>query len=441
MNSRFAISLLCWFLTCLCLSLPAQSAQRAAPEGVDRIVAVVDSEVITYQELHNRLATAERQLRQQNVPLPDTSVLEKQLLDRLVMERVQLLYAKESGLVTSDADLDGALQRIAQNNKMTLPAFRAALEKDGINWARFREEIRDQITLTRLREREVNSRVFVSDGEIDNYLKNPEEGAADGTTEVSLAHIVLRVPENPTQTQLMSIGARAQTALDQIRRGEDFAKVAASYSESPDALSGGVIEARPLDRLPPIYAEAVKRLQVGEVSEILRSSVGFHIVKLISKRSTSTNPLAEDVTQTHARHILIKVNDQVSDADAQHKMLSIKERLDNGASFAEMARLYSDDLSSSKGGDLGWLYPGDTVPEFEKAMDALQPNQISAPVKSPFGYHIIQVLERRTGSVSPERQRLIARQVLRERKSDEVYQEWLRQLRDRAYVEYRLEED
>lgn len=440
-DARFLISLVFWLLAGACPPLPAESAQRDAPEAVDRIVAVVNSEVITYQELHNRLATAERQLRQQNVPLPETSVLEKQLLDRLVMERVQLQYAQESGLTTSDADLDGALQRIAQNNKLTLPAFREALEKDGINWSRFREEIRNEITLTRLRDREVNNRVFISDGEIENYLKNPQDSAADSATEVSIAHIVLRVPENPTQTQLMSIGVRAQTALDQIRRGEDFAKVAASYSESPDALAGGVIEARPLDRLPPIYAEAVKKMQVGEVSEVLRSPVGFHIVKLISKRSTSTNPLAENITQTHARHILIKVNDQVSDADAQHKMLSIKERLDNGADFAEMARLYSDDLSASKGGDLGWLYPGDTVPEFEKAMNALQPNQISVPVKSPFGYHIIQVLERRTGSVSPERQRLIARQVLRERKSDEVYQEWLRQLRDRAYVEYRLEED
>lgn len=439
MNHRFTISALLWLCAGLCTT-SAVSAQRVTPQAVDRIVAVVNSEIITQQELRNRLATAERQLRQQNVPLPDTAVLEKQLLERLIMERVQLQYAQESGLVTSDADLDGALRRIAESNRLTMPAFREALEKDGIDWRRFREEIRNEITLSRLRDREVNSRVFISDGEIENYLKNPQGSAADSATEVGIAHIVLRVPENPNSAQLMSIGVRAQTALDQIRRGEDFAKVAASYSEASDGLTGGLVSPRPLDRLPPIYAEVVKKLQVDEVSEVFRSPAGFHIVKLISKRGNVENPLGSAIKQTRARHILIKVNELVSETDAEHKMLSIKERLDNGADFAEMARLYSNDFSSAKGGDLGWLYPGDTVPEFEKAMDALQVNEVSAPVKSPFGYHLIQVLERRSGDASPERQRLVARQVLRDRKADEVYQEWLSQLRDRAYVEYRTEE-
>lgn len=415
-------------------------AQRADPVEVDRVVAVVNDDVITLQELRSRLTAVERQLRKQNVPLPAPAVLERQMLDRMITERAQLQYANSTGIITADTDLDMALRRIADSNQLSLPAFRTALEKDGLNWNRFREEVRNEITLSRLRDREVNSRVFVADGEIDNYLKNPASATPAGNMEVNISHIVLRVPESPTPDQLMRIGARAQSALEQIRRGEDFAKVAASYSEAPDGLSGGSIGMRPLDRLPTLYAEAAQKLQPGEVSDILRSPAGFHIIKLVEKHSSGGNPLSATVTQTHARHILIKVNELVSAADAEHKLLSIKERLDNGADFTELARLYSNDFSSSKGGDLGWLYPGDTVPEFEKTMDALKVNEVSAPVQSPFGYHLIQVLERRTGDISQERQRMIARQALRDRKADEVYQDWVRQLRDRAYVEYRLEE-
>ena len=236
------------------------------------------------------------------------------------------------------------------------------------------------------------------------------------------------------------IGARARAALDQIHRGENFAKVAASYSDAPDGLSGGVMGARPLDRLPALYADAVKKLKPGEVSDILRSPAGFHIIKLIDKKSAGGAKPAATLKQTHARHILIKVNELVSEAEAKRKLVALKERLDNGADFAELARLHSNDLSATKGGDLGWLYQGDTVPEFEAAMDALKINQISEPVQSPFGFHLIQVLERRTENATDERQRLAARQVLRERKADEAYSDWVRQIRDRAYVEYRVEE-
>jgi peptidyl-prolyl cis-trans isomerase SurA len=322
-----------------------------------------------------------------------------------------------------------------------MTAFRAALEKDGMSsWIKFREEIRSEITLARLREREVTRRASISDGEIENYINNPDSGAKSDNVAVNVLHIVLRLPENPTPDQLMRIGARAQSALDQIHRGEDFAKIAASFSEAPDGLKGGSLGLRPLDRLPELYADTVKKLQPGDVSEVLRSPAGFHIIKLTEKRSGETNPLAVAAKQTHARHILIKVNELVSTAESEHKIATLKERLDNGADFAELARQYSNDLSASKGGDLGWLYAGDTVPEFEAAMDALKINQISAPVQSPFGFHLIQVLERRTGELSIERQRMIARQVLRERKADEVYQDWARQLRDRAYVEDRLED-
>ncbi|OHC65023.1 MAG: molecular chaperone SurA [Rhodocyclales bacterium GWA2_65_20] len=401
---------------------------------------MVNDEAITDFELRARLATVERQLRGQNVQLPPREVLERQLLERMIIDRVQLQFAKETGLRISDIELDAAMRRIAEGNRLSLQDFRAALEKDGIAWTKFREEIREEIVLSRLRDREVESRIVVSDGEIDNYLANPEQGSSAGNIEVQTAHIILRVPEQATPDQLMRIGARAQAALDQLRRGEDFAKIAASYSDAPDGLSGGAMGVRPLDRLPALYADAVKKLKPGEVSDILRSPAGFHIVKLIDRKGDAGVKAAVALRQTRARHILIKVNELVSEAEARRKLIALKERLDNGADFAELARLNSNDLSAAKGGDLGWLHQGDTVPDFEKAMDGLRINQISEPVQSPFGFHLIQVLERRTEDATAERQRLTARQVLRERKADEAYQDWVRQMRDRAYVEYRAED-
>ena len=420
--------------------------RRAEPVEVDRIVAVVNDEAITAFELRARLAKIESQLRAQNVQLPPRDVLERQLLERMIVDRVQLQFAKETGLRISDIELDAAIRRIAEGNRLSLQEFRTALEKDGIPWAKFREEIREEIVLSRLRDREVESRTVVSDGEIDNYLANPDQGGNVGNVEVQTAHIVVRVPEQASPDQLMRIGARAQAALDQLRRGENFAKVAASYSDAPDGLSGGAMGTRPLDRLPALYAEAIAKLKPGEVSDILRSPAGFHIVKLIDRQSdagakSGVSPKqTQALKQTRARHILIKVNELVSEAEAKRKLVVLKERIDNGADFAELARLNSSDLSAAKGGDLGWLYQGDTVPAFEKAMDALKINQTSEPVQSPFGFHLIQVLERRTEDATAERQRLAARQVLRERKSEEAYQDWLRQMRDRAYVEYRVEE-
>ena len=425
----------------LLLSASLAGAQsRREPIEVDRIVAVVNNEAITSVELRSRLATVERQLRGQNVQMPPRDVLEKQMLERMIADRVQLQLAKETGLRVSDIELDAALRRIAENNRLGLSDFRTALERDGIAWAKFREEIRDEIVLSRIREREVDSKIVVSEGEIDNYLANPEQGAADANAEVMVAHIILRIPEQASPDQLMRIGAKAQAALAQIRGGDDFARVAASVSDAPDALNGGVLGLRPLDRLPALYAEAVQKLKPGEVSEILRSAAGFHIVKLVERRGGSAQPALAPLRQTRARHILIKVNELVSADEARRKLVSLKERLDNGGDFAELARLYSNDLSATRGGDLGWLYQGDTVPDFERAMDALKISQISEPVQSPFGFHLIQVLERRTEDVTAERKRLVARQVLRERKAEEAYQDWIRQMRDRAYVEYRSDE-
>ena len=405
------------------------------PFEADRIVAVVNDEVVTLFELRSRLATVERQLRQQGTQLPPREILEKHVLERMIVERVQYQLARESGLRVDDPQLDQALARIAQTNRMSLAEFRAALEKDGIAWGKFREEIRGEIVVARLREREVDNRITVSDGEIENFLAGAQRG---GNEEFLLAHILLRVPEQARPEQLARISARAEELRSQLGRGADFAQLAASHSDAPDGLSGGSMGWRPLDRLPALFAEALVQLKAGEVSRVLRSPAGFHLLKLVDRRGGAI--AVSPVQQTRARHILVKTSEMVSESEAKRRLVALKERIDNGADFAELARQHSNDLSAAKGGDLGWLTAGDTVPEFERPMDALKLGQISEPVQSPFGWHLIQVLERRVDA-SQERLHQNARQILRERKSDEAYQDWLRQMRDRAYVEYRLEDN
>ena len=411
-------------------------AAPAEPVEADRIVAVVGDEVITYYELRIRLKAALQQLQKQGTPLPPQDVLERQMLERVIMERVQLQFARDSGLRIDDSQLDQAISRIAAGNKMTQQQFRQALEKDGVAYAKFREEIRSEMIMVRLREREVESRLVISEGEIDLYLAN-QKASAGGGEEYQLAHILLRAPESATPEQLQKLRLRGEQALKRAKAGENFAELVAAFSDAQDALQGGNLGWRPLDRLPQLYAETASRLQPGEISELLRSSAGFHIVKVLGKRGGKAQ---SSVQQTRARHILARVNEVVSEAEARRKMEALRERIVNGADFAELARTQSQDGSAPKGGDLGWLNPGDTVPEFERAMDALKENELSPVVQSPFGMHLIQVLERRQRDVSEDRQRAAARQALRERKLDEAYQDWLRQLRDRTYVENRLDE-
>ncbi|MDR2239894.1 MAG: peptidylprolyl isomerase [Zoogloeaceae bacterium] len=408
---------------------------RARAVAADRIVAIVNDEVITLHELQARAAVTERQLQQQGIQIPPRDVLEKHVLERLIVDRAQLQFAKETGLQVDDAQLDQAIVRVAESNRMSLPEFRAALERDGITWTKFREDVRDEITIGRLREREVDSRVTVTDGEIDNFLQT---ASAAGNEEFNLAHILFRAPEQATPEQLLRLQARAEEALTQIRSGADFGQIAANYSDAPDGLSGGALGWRPMERLPSLFSEAVARMKPGEVSEVLRSPAGFHILKLIERRGGIAN--AQPIEQTHARHILIKTSELVSETEAKRHLEELKERISHGADFAELARLHSNDLSATKGGDLGWVSQGDTVPEFERAMNELKPGEVGEPVRSPFGWHLIQVLERRM-DVSQERVRQSARMALRERKAEEAYQEWVRQMRDRAYVEYRLEDN
>jgi peptidyl-prolyl cis-trans isomerase SurA len=416
---------------------PATAQAPAAPRviTVDRIVAVVNDEVITQFDLTLRTRLAVAQLARQGTPLPPAEVLERQVLERMVSDRVQLQMARETGLRVDDGQLEKILTRIAADNKMTLPQFREAIERDGLAFARFRDDLRDEILISRLREREVDSRTVVTESEIDNFLKNTStQGRND---EMNLAHILVRVPEGASPEQLAERRARAEQALGQVKSGTDFGQVAAAFSDAPDALKGGVMGARPTDRWPTLFSDAARSLRVGETSGVLRSPAGFHIIRVVDRRVGGNSVL---VQQTRTRHILIRVNELVSEADASQRLRGLKERIENGTPFGELARLHSDDGSAARGGELGWISPGDTVPAFERAMDQLKINEVSDPVRSDFGVHLIQVIERRSEDLSSERQRLAARQALRARKADEAYQEWVRQMRDRAFVNLRLEE-
>jgi peptidyl-prolyl cis-trans isomerase SurA len=423
----------------LLLTSAVAHAQAAKPRPivtVDRIVAVVNTEVITERELAARVDFAFRQLRQQGTPPPPREVIERQLIERLINDRVQLQFAREIGLRVDDAELDKAMARIAEQNKISLTQLRAALQQDGVPFEKFREDIRSEITLSRLREREVAQRIVITESEIDNFIQS-QQGQSGRNDEFNISHILVAVPENAAPEQLQARRTRAEQALAQLKGGADFRQVAAAFSDAPEALQGGLIGWRESSRLPGLFLEALQPLRTGELSGLLRSPNGFHILKLNERRGGAA-PIV--VQQTRARHILIKTNELVSETEARNRLLTLKERLDNKADFAELARARSEDGSAARGGDLGWLSPGDTVPEFEQAMNALKPNEISPPVRSPFGWHLIEVLERRSQDMTREGQRLNARQALRERKTDEAYQEWVRQLRDRAYVEQRLEE-
>ena len=403
-------------------------------QAIDEIVVIVNDDVITRHELDARIAIVVGQLKKQGTPLPEAAVLEKQILERMIGDLLQQQFAKETGLKIDDVQLDKALLRIAQqNNIVTLANFRSKLEQDGVDFNKFREEIRGEILTNRLREREIDSKLVISDNEIDNYIATQAKQAGKGE-EFNLSHIMVVVPEQASAEKIQTYKQRAEQALAKLNSGAPFAQVAAGYSDANDALQGGNLGWRPADRLPAMFTEAIKKLHPGELSGILRSPNGFHILKLIDRRSKDS-PVV--ISQTHARHILIKTSELVPESEAKSRLAEIKLSIDKGADFAEQAKLHSEDGSASQGGDLGWLSPGDTVPEFETAMDALKPGQISGLVQSGFGWHLIQVLERRNADVSIEQKKMQARNAIRAFRSDEAFQDWLRQLRDRAFIEYR----
>jgi peptidyl-prolyl cis-trans isomerase SurA len=403
---------------------------------LDRIVAIVDQTVVTEQELESRITTVTAQLKKQGTELPAENILRKQILERLITDTLQIQYAAQTGLKVDDNQLDKTIERIAEQNQMTLTEFSEALAKDGVSMRKFRSDIRNEITIARLREREVDGRVNVTESEIDNFLTS-QAANTENQDEFEISHILIRTPEEGATEDVQKAKAKVDAAVKELNTGKSFAEVSASFSDAPNALEGGKLGWKSGTQMPALFLDALKTMQVGELSQPLRSPNGFHVLKLTNKRG-GNSPLV--IQQTHSRHILIKLSEIMSEKEGKQKMDNIKERLDNGEKFEVLARQYSEDSTASNGGDLGWINPGDTVPQFEKAMNELKDNQISQPVRTQFGWHVIQVIERRSQDMSKEAARLKARQEIRAKKADEAYQDWIRELRDRAYVELRLED-
>jgi peptidyl-prolyl cis-trans isomerase SurA len=420
-----------WILALL-LAISSLLPAQAAVVPLNHIVAVVNDEVITRKELDKRYDEVVQSLTRQNTPLPPRDVLEKQLLERMITELALQQHARNTGVRVDPTQVERAIQRIAEQNKLDMAGLQAALERDGQSLDSMRNTVRNEILIARARERDVDNRVTVSDSEIEGYLQTQAQQGVE--TEYNFSHILITVPENAPPEEIQARRARAEEIIDLLAKGGDFAQLSASYSDASNALQGGAFGWRPSGKLPTLFVDALKKLRPGQVSPILKSGNGFHILKLIDKRGLDATL---SVTQTHARHILIKTNELTSESDARTRLLQIKERIDNGVPFEQLARQYSDDGSAAKGGDLGWINPGDTVPEFERAMNDLKDGEVSGPVQSPFGWHLIQVLGRRNQDVTQERQRLTARQAIRERKAEEAFQDWVRQIRDSAYVELR----
>jgi peptidyl-prolyl cis-trans isomerase SurA len=413
---------------------PARVAE--GPRPADYIVAVVNSEPVTNNEVRSRMARFEQQLAQQGQRVPPRAEFARQVLERVISEKAQLQLARESGIKIEEASVDLAEQNVARQNQIEVAELRRRLAADGIPLAQFRQELRDQIFLTRLRERELDSRVRVSDLEVDQFLREQQNSNDPSTVEINLAHILVAVPENATDAQVATLRAKAQRVMERARAGEEFAKLAREASDAPGAATnGGVVGLRTADRYPPLFYQAVEALPVGGVSDIVRSGAGFHVIKVVEKQKGGPGGT---VVQSHARHILLRTTPQLTQAAAIARLADYKKRVEAGqADFAQLAREHSQDASAPNGGDLGWSAPGMYVPEFEEAMNSLAPGKIAEPLVSRFGVHLIQLLERRRAALSPREQRELARNMVREKKLDDAYATWAQEVRGRAYVEFR----
>jgi peptidyl-prolyl cis-trans isomerase SurA len=412
-------------------------ANSSVSTPVNGIAIVVNDEVVTKMELADRTKMVVQRLKQQGVPLPSDAELQKQVIERLITEKAELQLAHDSGMRVDDVMLDRAMQRMAEQNKMSLQVFRNQIEKEGTPYSTFREGVRDDILLQRIKEREVDSKVQVSESEIDNYLAAQKEDKQKNI-EVELSHILIRIPETASPEMLGKLKAKADYVLQQVKSGGDFSKLAATYSDSAEGLKGGSLGWREQDRYPQLFIDAFSNLKEGQTTGLIKSGNGFHILKLTGRRTVEQS--AGGIPQAHVRHILIKITPTVTKEQAIHKLVDFKGRIENNtAKFEDLAQQFSNDSSASKGGDLGWLYVGD-IPEFDATIAALKDGEISDPIESPNGMHIIQVLGRKSDEMSKERQRQLARQVIRARKLDEASLDWVRQLRDRAYVEIRVDD-
>ena len=418
-------------------SSPASSGRSASGQlQADFIVAVVNSEPVTNNEVRSKLLRAEQQLTQQGAVLPPRGELARQVLERLIGDKAQLQMARASGVRVDENSLDNAVLSVAQQNQMSVEELRRQLAADGIAYSQFRSDIRDELLVTRLRQREVDARVTVTDADIDQFLREQSGNTDSGKMEINLAQILVVVPENATPQQLAVLQAKAAQAADKARAGGDFATLVNEFSDSPSKAAGGQMGLRSAERYPLLFVEATQNLRAGGVVGPIRSGAGFHVLKVIEKKQAGMPGV--NITQTRARHILLRPGPQLTEAAVVEKLADIKKRVVAGrADFAAEARDHSVDGSAKDGGDLGWANPGSFVPEFEQVMNSLAAGQLSDPFKSRFGVHLIQVLERRTNQLSARDQRELARNILRAKKQEEAYALWAQEVRGRAYVEYR----
>lgn len=443
---------------------------EAPGKTLDAIVAVVDDDVITRRELDAGIVNAERQLRQRKVPMPPRPVLERQVLERLIIAQLQFRAAERNGITVDDATLNAAIETLARNNNMTLAQMRQTVEKDGVSYAKFRDDVRREIMGARLRQKLVDSHIQVAEQDVESLqaqltagqtgfgISGGEDasagggsgGGSDSARQYHLAHILIALPEDPTPEQIETARQRARAVVAQLRGGADFQQLAVRESSGQQALEGGDLGWRSAEQLPTLFVDVAPKLRSGQFSDPIRSPSGFHIVKLLEVRGGGATPARAPqsaaarqlgtITETHVRHILLHLSTQLSDDEARQRLEQLRDRIRSGEDFAALAKANSDDTASGqRGGDLGWVGPGMTVPQFEQVMNALAPNHVSDPFKTPFGWHIAQVLERRQGQATPEMQRGRVREALLRRRSDEEWDLLLRRLRNEAYVDIRLE--
>ena len=420
----------------LCAS--GAAVQTSAGVELDRVVAVVNDDIISRSELDVRLGRVREQLRQSGTAPPPPDALRRQVLERLILRRLQLQIARNSGMRVDDESLNRTILRIAEQNELTLREFRDAVERDGHDFARFREEIREDILIAEVRRRRVENQINISQGDIDDYIAMMESrGTEADRHRYRIGHILIAVPDGASSEEIDDARGRAERVLEELRAGADFANMAVTHSDGQKALEGGDLGWRLASDLPTMLADAVLGLETGDVSEPVRSASGFHLVKLVDRQGSQR----QIIRQTLARHILITLDALTDNAEARRQLGVLRERIVNGEDFGELARTHSDDPgSASRGGELGWIDPGNTVPVFERTMDSLAPGTISEPFRTRFGWHLVQVLERRDRDATETSRRAEARRRLRSRKIEENTQAWLRRVRGEAYVEYRLGE-
>jgi len=412
----------------------APVAAAAVQRPGDHIAAVVNQELVTAFEVNQRVERARAEAQRANQRLPPEVELRRQVLESLIEDRALLSHARDASVRIDDGEIDRAVASIAAQNQITLAQMRAQLARDGMDMARFRTNVREQMLVERVREREVAQRIRITDAEVDEFIEQ-QRGAAAGEVQYNIAQILVRLPENASEAVVAERRARAEAAFARVRAGEDFAAVARSVSEDANKAQGGEIGLKPADRLPDVFLEAVRPLASGSFApSLLRSDAGFHVLKLLERSEGS----AFRITQTRSRHILLRPSQQVSAEAVQARLVDFKRQIESGARrFEELAREHSLDGSAAAGGDLGWAAPGQFVPEFEAALTQLPIGGISPPVTSRFGVHLIQVNERRSVALDTKQLREQARAALRERKFETAYAEWVREVRDRAYVELR----